>query len=370
MRATRLPPRALLPRAQWIELGVSARRLRGPELQSPLTGFHTPAAYPASLDRILAVLQQEILPDAVASHSTAALLHGIPMPWWLDGGVCRLGEPDATGRLPAPVPSRLPGAESPSPPPPIHCRVPGDSRRQAGEFVTVHRMPPARTITVRGLRVSHPVVCLVELASVLPHDDLVIALDHLLGPRSRYRGLDVARIEERLDECRGAHGVPAVRAALRDARPGVESPGETRARLLVMRAGFPEPVPNLPVLDPDTGTMRRLDLAWEGALIGAEYDGDYHRRGRDKDRRGISQWRADHARRESLVSLGWTLPFLNADDIAAPGRFLSTLRRAFVSRGLDAPPESRWSGRAGRDLARTSRPPAGSPGGDRMRYGA
>ena len=377
MRAAPLPPGLLLSRAEWLERGVSSRRVSGPELTQVLGSRYTPTSVPASLDRIAAVLQTSVLPHAVISHTTAAAFHGIPLPWWVDDGICFLAEPDARGRYPAPIPSRRAIADGPVGtdrsggtagtggagdeafrPPRIHCRVPGPSRRGAGPSVTVHRMRPARSMLVRGIAVSHPVVALVECARILDLDDLVVGLDHLLGPRSRYADVSRHQIAEILDSLDGSHGVRLLRRALELARPGVESPGETRTRLLVTRAGFPEPVPNLPVEDPDSGAIRRIDNGWPEQMAGAEYDGDYHRRGRDKDRRGIKQWRRDHARRESLASVGWTLPFLDADDIADPRRFLSTLRRAFVSHGAEAPPESRWLGEAGDDLCRVSVPPS------------
>lgn len=388
MRAAPLPPGLLLTRTEWVERGVSSRRVSGPELTRVLGRWYTPTSAPASLDRIAAVLQTSVLPHAVISHTTAAAFHGIPLPWWVDDGISFLAEPDARGRYPAPIPSRRATNAGPGNtaktgvtdrpvgtdrsdgtagtgsagdevfrPPRIHCRVPGPSRRGAGPAVTVHRMRPACSMLVRGIAVSHPVVALVECAGILDLDDLVVGLDHLLGPRSRYADGSRQQIAKILDSLDGSHGVRLLRRALELARPGVESPGETRTRLLVTCAGFPEPVPNLPVKDPDSGVIRRLDNGRPEQMVGAEYDGDYHRRGRDKDRRGIRQWRRDHARRESLTSLGWTLPFLDADDIADPRRFLSTLRRAFVSHGAEAPPESRWLGEAGDDLCRVSVPP-------------
>src|SRR5699024_6008158 len=132
--------------------------------------------------------------------------------------------------------------------------------------------------------------------------------------------------------------------------PHTDSPGETRSRLLLLRAGFPEPVINFAVQETDTGTTRYLDLAYPELGIAVEYDGDYHRRDQ-------AQWCADQARKDSLESLGWKLITWTAADIKSPQRALTALRRRFQAVGSSAPPVSNWSGSNGRRLGRSMRPP-------------
>lgn len=334
-------------------------------------------------------------PLAVISHTTAAALLGIPVPWWVDGRVGLLAGAtyvDAAGQtlIPSTLPSStgstpggstpragedLPGAghsgvlsrrtpvapqsgiwprqsidryERLVAPPTLHCRVPGSSTGSAGPHVIVHRKGPAATVTWRGLVLSHPHVVLLELATLLDHDEIVAAVDRLIGRNPPLPGITLSTISHAVTSFRGLPGAPALRRALGDARPGTDSPGESRARLLLMRAGFPEPTPNLQVLDPDTGRPRYIDLAYPDQRIGVEYDGLHHQV-------NAGQWREDHARRDSLASIGWTLRFLNANDIASPTRFLSALRRSFLHVGAAAPPESNWAGAAGHALARPRR---------------
>jgi hypothetical protein len=362
MRATPLPDGALYSRDRWREMGVSTRRLASPQFIRPLPGLLTPRQSPAWFADIASALQQTLVPGAVLSHTTAAVLYGVPVPVDADSGVGLLirlrdrrsgrrrlslfaprNDPDA------PPPTDL-GLLHPSHPaltlklPHLHCRVPPSSQRRAGRNVTVHRMAPGETRTWHGLALSAPSELLLELALTLEHDEVVIAIDHFLGPNSPIGPVHRTTAATALERHRGRPGFRRVMRALADARGGVESPGETRSRLLVTRAGFPEPTPNLRVPDPDTGIIRRIDNAYAAHLIGVEYDGDIHR--------SKNAWREEHARRDSLESVGWTLRRLTAVDIRAPARFLSALRRTFLAAGAPAPPESAWQGAAGKALQR------------------
>ncbi|WP_152351551.1 hypothetical protein [Brachybacterium subflavum] len=98
------------------------------------------------------------------------------------------------------------------------------------------------------------------------------------------------------------------------------------------------------------GRTRRIDDAYPGLLIGAEYQGDIHRT--DKDR-----WRDDEARRDALSSVGWNIRSATARDIERPGRFLAGMRRAFLAAGAPAPPVENWSGQNEARLGRRSAPP-------------
>lgn len=411
MRATPLPPGALLSREEWRALGVSAQRLAGPALITVFRGFSTPTSAPASVNTMCRVLQRRVLPGAVISHTTAAAILGIAIPWWVDremgvlssasylldgkrvvpstppvphGGHAPVSS-EGTGRgagrggsagagagagrdtmadaWATRVESGLPldrsGFRSVPPtavrpliePPLLHCRIDPGRQRSAGPHVVVHRTSRRPSFTYRGLDLSHPYVVLLELASMLEHDDLVIAVDSLISRDPPLRGASLEAIWAATDSYEARWGAPALRKALLDARPNTDSPGETRTRLLLLRAGFPEPVINDPVTDPGTETTRYLDLAFPEYKIGVEYDGDYHRTVKN-------QWRADQARKDSLASLGWDLRTVNSQDIKEPRRALDALHRSFARAGARPPAASNWSGRALELLGRSLRPPA------------
>ena len=429
MRPTPLPDRAILPRAQWRELGVSSDRLAGPEFVTVFRGFQTPAAAPATLGAMARVLQQHIVPGAAISHTTAAALLGIALPWWIDGGIGALSSAAYRVGAERHVPSTLPvpfrpvdspvthggsrivpggsrivpggsrvvakGAPAGSPaiatgatagidtlpvtwrtrlesgidpaapgprhgppphvqplmtPPVLHCRISEWRRPRVPEHVRLHLTRRAETYAHDGMLLSRPWVVLFELATMLDHDDLVIAIDSLCA---RTPPLRPPRLEELVALTHShsrMYGASALRRALRDARPRTDSPGETRTRLLLTRAGFAEPVVNLRVRDPDSGRHRYLDLAYRDAMVAVEYDGDHHRI-------AVGQRREDQQRKDSLESIGWNIRVVTAEDIKDPRRFLSALRRTLLAAGAEVPPESNWAGRKGLRLGRSLRPP-------------
>ncbi|WP_394214029.1 endonuclease domain-containing protein [Brachybacterium vulturis] len=362
MRAIPLPKGVILHRDQWRELGVSSRRLAGDEFVRLFPGLHMPRHSPADLDAMCRALQQVVVPGAVLSHTTAAVLYGIPVPHAADGriGMLLSRRDPHTGRRTVSLrrrrddPSAGPRSETDLEQlgdaevtlciPRLHCRVPPGTRLSAGPHVSVHRMHPGRTRRVHGLCLSSPGEMLLELAQHLEHDEVVIALDHVLGPQESFGPLRRPMLRDRLAPYEGRRGYRSLLRALGDARDAVESPGETRTRLLLLRAGFPEPTPNLPVRDPDSGEIRRLDIAYPELKIAIEYDGDIHR--------SRNAWRQDQARQDSLESVGWTFRRLTMTDIREPARFLDALRRSVVAAGAPAPPATAWAGPAARMLGR------------------
>ena len=72
---------------------------------------------------------------------------------------------------------------------------------------------------------------------------------------------------------------PAARTAAQAAayvRAKVDSPMETRLRMLVVLAGLPEPVINLEVRDEDGEVLRKYDLAYPVVKVAVEFDGQVH----------------------------------------------------------------------------------------------
>jgi hypothetical protein len=89
---------------------------------------------------------------------------------------------------------------------------------------------------------------------------------------------------KRLIEAAGewsGRGCRVARRAASLAREGVDSPQETRLRLLLVLAGLPEPHVNLIIRGRDGSWRRRYDLAYEQLRLIIEYDGRQHARTRD-----------------------------------------------------------------------------------------
>jgi very-short-patch-repair endonuclease len=114
--------------------------------------------------------------------------------------------------------------------------------------------------------------------------------------------------------------------AIRLADGRAESPQESRARVRIILAGFPPPVPQYEVWMRSL-LVARLDLAWPKVKVGCEYDGAWH-----GDRRQLPR---DRARLNRLVEAGWVILHLTAQDLEDPvlfARFTEQLRSVLASR--------------------------------------
>ena len=113
-------------------------------------------------------------------------------------------------------------------------------------------------------------------------------------------------------------------------RKGVESPYETRARLLIISCGLPEPEPNHPLRDATGRIVRRIDLGYEHYGIAVEYDGRDHIRREE-------QWHSDIARREELDD-DWKFIVLTSRDIhRKQAQTAERVHKALRARGYKGP---------------------------------
>lgn len=285
-------PRSLYRRAELRSRGIHPRRLASDEFVEVIPGFLTPSRAPAVLALSARLLQREVAPSAVISHCTAAELLDVPLPRALEYATCKV----------------------------IHCTLTPPERRHSGRGAVFHSRPTSATTSVQGVRVSGPLDLLVQLAEQLEHDDLVAAADQLVGPNSRVRPRPrLEHLRDRARKARNTYRIRKVRSALVDARERVESPKETQTRLTLLRAGFAEPVINLPVRAPRSGERFRIDLAYPSLRIAIEYDGFWH--STDKKRHA-----ADRRKDDVLHEMGWRVVRASDEDLREPGDFLGRLR--------------------------------------------
>lgn len=171
--------------------------------------------------------------------------------------------------------------------------------------------------TLDGLPLTCPADTWVDLGSVrtgrLTVDDLVVAGDAVLA-----RGTGAEHLRTTFDRWPRAQGVVAIRQALELVRPGVRSPMESRTRLLVVRAGFPEPRVNAAVRDQHGGWLLEGDLVWEAERVIVEYQGEVH---------GSQSRSADAHRRGLVEDEGWVLIEVYAADHTSEPRRDLFLRR-------------------------------------------
>jgi hypothetical protein len=292
-------------------LGASAKQLRAADLTIPFRGTRLPSGAATLRDRSLA-LQSVSNAASYVSHSTAALLYGVPLPW------------------------RLERDER------IHLSVPRGNRAPQRPGVIGHSCAPAPGeapwLDSRGLRISRPARLWLDLASQLDLVELVIAGDYLLrGFRERdgsHRPFaTIPQLRKAASESPSRRHKAVIAQALDLIRERVDSPYETRLRLILQSAGFPDPIVNEPVLDAAGDIIAQPDLRIPGYNVGLEYQGDGHR----SDRR---QWQRDVVRRRELDEISWKSLEAVATDIRNPMHLLRTLERELKARG--------WTGRSTR----------------------
>lgn len=156
-------------------------------------------------------------------------------------------------------------------------------------------LPPGESTVRWGLPVTTPERTAFDLARF---GGLVAAIARLdaLGNAT---GLSAAAVRDLTQRHRGARGLRQLHDALDLYDPGAQSPWETWLRLLLIKAGFPRPRTQIPVLSVDGRRRYFLDMGWEELKLAVEYDGDQHRV-------DPVQFAHDIARAEDLDELRWT----------------------------------------------------------------
>lgn len=205
-----------------------------------------------------------------------------------------------------------------------HVSVLGRDRRRPRAGLVVHHVRSLVTRAHRGLTLTSPEQTFCDLGAWLTMVDLVVLGDSLV----RRGATTPERLVAAVGAWRGSHRAIAARAADL-VRARVDSPMETRVRLMLLLAGLPEPVVNLEV--GADGVRYRLDLAWPELRLAVEYDGRHHA----EDAR---QWGHDLGRREWLDGNGWRLIVLRAEDVyTTPWQSILRVAEAMRQRGYDKP---------------------------------
>ncbi|MEQ7734809.1 hypothetical protein, partial [Escherichia coli] len=131
----------------------------------------------------------------------------------------------------------------------------GTLPRRKGIAGHVLKVREGDLIEINGLRLTSVARTWVDLGSVLPMDDLIVAGDAIISEHARNFGetkrpmVPLAGLRQFVAGANGIHGVRKAREALEQLRVGVDSPPETRLRLMLDDAGLPEFVPNCRVDD-------------------------------------------------------------------------------------------------------------------------
>ena len=238
----------------------------------------------------VAMLMKRMPAGAFASHLTAAVLQGIPIPPIAAGG-------ELPDDISMPSPERAPHA--------------------AG--IRGHRLTllPGDVTTTGGIRMTTPVRTWFDLGAILRVEDLVAIGDHLISAT----GAGVTRddLSQALADHPGERGVRRLALAAQMLSSRSESPQESRLRALMMMGGLPEPRVNHDIVDGYGRFVARADLVIEEYRLVIEYQGDYHR--------DQQQWRRDVSRRSRIEAERWTVVEVVADDLRDPDELIARFRK-------------------------------------------
>ncbi len=283
-------------RSDAIAAGIDPRVLRGARFRRLFRGVLVDASVPLT-PRLR--VEAALLPfgdSAFASHASAARLLGIPIP--------NLPEEWVT------------------------VTDPNDRRAREG-IRCVQRSPTTDLLAIGGIRISGYCRVFLELSDLLTLVDLVIVGDHLVQkgkvtPADLIEAAQTSRLP----------GPSLARQAARFVRAGVDSPMETRLRMLLVLAGLPEPEVNHLIRDETGHIVRRYDLWYAASETLVEYEGRQHA---DNE----AQWHSDITRREELDERNRRLLTVTSRGIYAdPAGTLTRIRRVLAARGEPGVPRT------------------------------
>ena len=240
-------------------------------------------------------------PGAQASHSTAAVLRGMPL-LFLPSRSCATVPPGLTGELPR-----------------VHlhrCTRAPDGQRVGGVDVTSdERM-------------------LIDLAREHGMPMGVVAVDHALHVGST----TLRRLNAELERCRGWPGLRAARDAIAFADGRTESVLESRSRLTFRRWGLPAPIPQVRIGNEWGGFIGRVDFYWPEFGVAGEADGDMKYDGED-----VTPLIKQVRRQSKLEDLDLPVVRWSSRDLADFGPIAARLSRTFARASRIPVAERRWT---------------------------
>jgi hypothetical protein len=148
----------------------------------------------------------------------------------------------------------------------IHILDPGVRMRPSAELV-VHQRIGAPLKRIQGRLATAPAWTAVELARTLRRPRALAALDAVLFNQC----CTLTDLHAAIDEQKGRRGIVKVRELIEYVDARSESPLESEARLVFIEGGLPTPELQYEIVD-RCGQLWRVDFAWPGAMVVAEYE--------------------------------------------------------------------------------------------------
>jgi hypothetical protein len=177
-------------------------------------------------------------------------------------------------------------------------------RRPPGIVVHTGAIRDDESCEVRGISCTTAARTAYDLGRRCPFTLGLVRVDAVLAATA-VSVADVAAIMRRNP---GARHIRRLRSILEIADGGAESPQESRLRLLLIRAGLPRPVTQIPIRNAAGRVVRRIDMGWPEWKVGVEYDGAQHWT-------DPQQYAGDIDRLEFFADLGWRMVRVSANHL-------------------------------------------------------
>lgn len=298
-----------------------ARAVRAGEVTRPRRGAYVLDPWRAATDppdrlqehrRLIKATVPQLRIGSAVSHASAAVLHGLPVPYAALATVDLTRDPASTGRV-------------------------------RGAVHTVAAALPAHHVTeVDGVAVTTPARTVVDLARHGRFDWGLAAADAALR-----QGLDVKSLGEVLRTMRRWPGVRRARRVVVEGDAAADSPAESILRARIVEAGFPRPQLQLPVRDGSGRAVGYADFGWPDIGVVAEFDG-WTKYGTLVPAGGSAAGVvvAEKIREDAFRALGWVVVRFVWADLWRPNGVVGGLHRAFaLARQADSAPSASTSPR-------------------------
>jgi hypothetical protein len=188
---------------------------------------------------LVAAALPRVAADAVVSHVSAAVLHGLPV-WDVPLGRVHTTRPRRSGGL-----------------------------RTGRLHVHTAPLDPEDVVDLAGTAVTSVERTLLDLGRTVGFEQAVVPTD-----AARRRHLtDRAALLAALGRVARWPGAPRARRVVAFADPGADGVGESRSRVAMARFGVLPPVLQWPVVGPDGRVLGTADFGWPEHGVAGEFDG-------------------------------------------------------------------------------------------------
>ena len=226
-------------------------------------------------------------------------------------------------------------------------------RTQPGRVVHVAELEPDEVLTRNGFQLTNVARTLLDYACTASFAAAVVAADHAL----HHELVTPEVLGEALSRTRHRRGAAAARRALLFANGRSESPGESRLRLEIHRAGLPVPVLQVRVYAPDGTFLGRVDLGYPELGLLMEFDGKTKYTKLRREGQSIDEVVVAEKDREDLIrGLGYTVIRFDWNELGNPSAVAAKIkgnldrsRRIVMAGGL----AGHWSAKPALQIPRT-----------------